>query len=436
MKRIYYSLALAALVVNFLAGTWFGYQSGLKHTAKAALLAASPAPALETTAESKPLTETSHEIKPGESIIQVLKGLGVSEPVILVWTDLARPLYDLSLVRPGQKVILSSDQEGNPVQMELEISASAGRLVISRSGSGFEAELKKESPPRGKTPVMAGAALLRKFYAGTIETNLYQAGIDAGMDPESIMNLANIFSIQFNFSSLMKKGDRFEALTELSPSGDEKILAAKIMAGSKTYNAYYYGAGRSAGYFDEKARAWEGFQLLKPVRNGRISSTYTHRRYHPILGYYTPHLAVDYAAPQGTQVRAAGAGVITFAGWNGGYGNYIELRHNSTYTTTYGHMRSIARGIRTGTRVRQGRVIGYVGMTGLATGPHLDYRIFKNGGSVNPLRFKGDRVRRVNNLAQFRNTRLALEIEIASLKQPLDIPHEKIMLSASLPVGR
>jgi len=435
MKRSFYSLTLLALMVNFLAGSWVGYQSGIKNTARAQDAFESQPPATEAEqSQSVSGHEAIHQIKPGESIIQVLKGMSVPEPLILEWKELARPLYDLSLVRPGQKLILNTATDGRIMQMVLEISpAKSSRLRISRSESGFEAELIKEAAQPSTQASITDAFPQRKYYAGSIETNFYQAGIDAGMEPELIMNLANIFSVQLNFSSTMKKGDDFEVLTEVLPSGDEKILAAKIIAGGKTYKAYYFGAGNAAGYFDEKARAWEGFQLLKPVRNGRISSTYTHRRYHPILGYYTPHLAVDYAAPQGTPVLAAASGVITFAGWRGGYGNYIELRHNSTYTTTYGHMRNFAPGIKTGKRVKRGQVIGYVGMTGLATGPHLDYRIFKNGGSINPLRFKGDRVKRVQNPAKFHNTRLAIEIEMQVLKQPLEIPNEKLMLAAVPP---
>jgi len=431
-KRSHGSLILAVLVVNFFAGAWFGYQSeqrGVGGMTPAASGMAQPAAAPEPE-----LRERSRLILPGESLMQVLLGLDVPARIILEWRDAAKGLYDISQVRPGQEITVRYAPDGSVAEFALQVSRSKV-LLITRNGEGYEAELREQVLPKKEIP-RSKAAFARKFYQGTIDSNLYQAGIDAGMDPDLIMNLATIFSIQFHFASSMKKGDRFEALTEVMPSGDEKLLAAKLVVGGKAYNAYYYKDGSRPGYFDEKARAWEGFQLIRPVRYTRISSHYTRRRYNPVLGYVTPHLAVDYAARQGTPVKAAAAGVITFAGWRGGYGNYIELRHNSKYSTAYGHMSRLARGVRSGSRVRQGQVIGYVGATGRATGPHLDYRVFKNGGSVNPLRFKGERVKRVNALAQFNKTRLAMEIEIECFKQAVDIPNEKVILAANAGRGQ
>ena len=313
MKRSFYSLLLGVLVVNFLAGTWFGYRSQRKSMA---IPAEASAPRAEAQPAAVPaaLNEKTNLILPGQSISQALSQLGVPQSLILEWEELARPVYDLSMVRPGQKIVVRVDKDGNIVQFELVIGRQRGSLLISRVGGGYEAELKQMAPAPEKQKDLAGSGITRKFYAGTIETNFYQAGIDAGMEPELIMNMAGIFSVQFNFSSILKKGDQFELLTEVLPSSDERIIAANVIVSGKSYQAFYFAKGNAPAYFDEKGRAWEGFQLIKPVRNARISSTYTHRRFHPILGYFTPHLAVDYAAPQGTPVMAAAAGVITYAG--------------------------------------------------------------------------------------------------------------------------
>ena len=439
MKRSFYSLTLGIFCAIFLTGAWFGYHSQKKNSGAAGAATVESA-AGESGVESPGLRERSRQIGPGENLFQALAAMGVPHSLIMEWLELARPIYDPGVVKPGQKITLSYGPNNEILKFEFEISkAGSGKLVIAKDGAGFDADVVKpgrESPPRPENVSMAGEAATgdnRRFYAGTVETNLYHAGIDAGMDSDLVMAMARIYNTSANFSGLMRKGDRFELLTEIIPSGDEKILAVKISARKKEYNAYYFESGGEPGYFDEKGRAWEGFQLLKPVRSARVSSTYTLRRFHPILQRYRPHLAVDYAAHSGTPVKAAATGVVTYAGRKGGYGNYVELRHNGAYSTTYGHLQRFAKGIKKGARVKQGQVLGYVGSTGLATGPHLDYRVIRNGGSINPLRFRGERMRRVNNHERFDNTRLALEIEIESWKQAIDIPNERIMLSANLP---
>jgi murein DD-endopeptidase MepM/ murein hydrolase activator NlpD len=442
MKRSFYSLALGVFFVNFLTGAWFGYHTQKKNAAQA-----KPAGAVVSAAgasaggEARALQERSRRIDSGESLFQALAAMGVPHATIMEWMELSRPIYDPSVVKPGQKITLSYGPDNQLVKFELDISrAGSGKLVITKDGAGFDADVVKVGQggetlpePAGRADEAPAVADKRRFYEGTVETNLYHAGIDAGMDSDLIMALPRIYNISANFSGILKKGDHFEVLTETLPSGDEKILAAKLQRGRTAYNAYYFESGGEPGYFDEKGKAWEGFQLLKPVRKARISSTYTHRRFHPILQRYRPHLAVDYAAQSGTPVKAAATGVVTYAGSKGGYGNYIEIRHNPSYSTTYGHMQRFAKGIKKGARVKQGQVIGYVGSTGLATGPHLDYRVIKNGGSINPLRFKGERLRRVNSPDRFDTTRLALEIEMESWEQAMDIPNEMIMLSANLP---
>jgi len=430
MKRSFYSLLLGLLVLIFLAGTWFGYQS---EKMKKPALASEPAPAAGASAGEEAIV-SSRVIFPGESLYEALTQMGVADALILEWRKLARPIYDIARVRPGQKITVSRDNAGEVKRFELGIGrAGESKLVITKAGNGYEAELVKQEPMPEKPEAKEanGAAGSRSYYQGAVDSSLYQAALDAEMDPELIMNLANIFSIQMDYSRMMRKSDRFEVLTQVFPAGDEKIIAAKIVVADKEYNAYYYESGRSRGYFDEQGRVWEGFQMIRPVRNCRITSTYSRRRYNPILGRYAPHLAVDYAAPVGTPVSSAAGGVVTYADWKGGYGNYLEIRHNSVYTTTYGHLQRFAWGIHKGSRVKQGQVIGYIGTTGLSTGPHLDYRIIKNGGSINPLRFRGVRVSRAANSAQFQQTRLAMEIEMEIFKQRIENPGQYSLLTAS-----
>ena len=327
MKRSFYSVVLGIMFANFLTGAWFGYQSSQKSQAApksqaaSAVSAASPMPHGD-------LRESAHRVMPGESFYQALSQMEVPESLTMEWMDLAKPLYDISMIRSGQKMSVKFDSSGTPVRLDLEINKTGtSHLVISKNDNGgYEAELIQQEPAQTteKLKPQPVGANPQRYYRGTVETNLYQAAIDAGMDPELAMNLPRIFAAQGSYVGRMKKGDRFAVLTENLPSGDEKIMAAQILVGKKSYRSFYFESGGEPGYFDEKGRAWEGFQMMKPVKNARISSTYSYHRFHPILGYYTPHLAVDYAAPQGTPVKAAATGVIAFAGWRGGYGNYIE----------------------------------------------------------------------------------------------------------------
>jgi murein DD-endopeptidase MepM/ murein hydrolase activator NlpD len=171
--------------------------------------------------------------------------------------------------------------------------------------------------------------------------------------------------------------------------GHGRILAGEyVPRGGRPLTAFFHAWGEDAerrGYYDAEGRSLRKFFLKSPLNYRRISSHFTHRRLHPITKTYRPHLGVDYAAPEGTPVVALGNGRVVKAGWINGFGNTVQIRHNETFLTQYAHLSRYARGVRAGTRVRQGDVVGYVGQTGHATGPHLDFRVQENGKWVNPL---------------------------------------------------
>jgi murein DD-endopeptidase MepM/ murein hydrolase activator NlpD len=203
--------------------------------------------------------------------------------------------------------------------------------------------------------------------------------------------LSEIFAWQIDFSTDLRKGDYFRAIVEEYRGRDEKIkintiLAAEFYNNGKLYQAFRYADpdGR-VDYYDGTGTSVRRKFLKSPLKYKRISSRFSRRRLHPILKIYRPHLGVDYAAPSGTPVVSVGDGEVVLAGWKGGFGNCVKVRHNGIYQTLYGHLRGFARGIRRGKRVKQGQVIGYVGSTGLSTGPHLDFRLTVRGKYVNPL---------------------------------------------------
>lgn len=196
------------------------------------------------------------------------------------------------------------------------------------------------------------------------------------------------FKHSLNFRRDLRKGDKLAMIYEQkyrlgSPFSMPVLEAAMIEMRGKRHSVYLNSDER---YYDEKGRQVEGFLLARPVRNARISSGFTRRRWHPILHRYRAHLGIDYAAPRGTPIMAAGSGKVIFAGRTRGYGNLIKIRHSDGYVTLYAHQKAFRRGIRRGSYVKQGQVIGYVGTTGLSTGPHLHFGLYKNGRAINPAR--------------------------------------------------
>lgn len=256
-------------------------------------------------------------------------------------------------------------------------------------------------------------SVVSNLASGTIVNTLYGSAINAGVDPQIIVSLSDVFAWDIDFATDIREGDSFRILYETIVAegrsvGASKILAAEIVNDGKKFTAVYYeGKGIKNGYFDPEGRSVSRQLLKSPIRYRRISSYFTNRRYHPILKKYRPHHGVDYAAPKGTPVEAAGGGRVVYAGWKSGYGNVVTIRHNGTYTTTYGHLSRLARNIRKGKRVEQAQVVGYVGSTGLSTGPHLHYEVKVNGRLVNPLSIKPRPSRSLNgeDLERFKDVR-------------------------------
>ena len=230
------------------------------------------------------------------------------------------------------------------------------------------------------------------YISGSIETSLWNAMIDQGAAPELTGMLADIYSWTIDFFGIQKR-DSFsvyyqEMFADSVRVATGNIIAANFITSGTDHYAFRYTYHNERGeYFDEKGTSLRRAFLKAPLSYTRISSKFSNARLHPIKKIVRAHHGVDYAAPSGTPVYSVGDGVVTAKAWdNKGGGNYIKIKHNSTYTTEYMHLRGFAKGISVGTHVSQGQLIGYVGMTGTATGPHLDYRVFKNGPAIDPLR--------------------------------------------------
>ena len=235
---------------------------------------------------------------------------------------------------------------------------------------------------------------VRKFTDVTISSSLWNDMISAGASPLLILELADVYAWTVDFFGL-HEGDRFRAIYHQRVCEGDVIDImgidfAEYTRGRDTLYAIRYDQHDNGNkYWNQKGESMRKAFLKAPLKFTRISSKFSYHRVHPIHGVVRPHTAVDYAAPSGTPVHALGDGVVLSAGWGkGGAGNMIKIRHNSVYTTGYLHLKGFAKGIKAGTRVAQGQVIGYVGMTGSATGPHLDFRVWKNGTPVDPLKLE------------------------------------------------
>ncbi len=294
---------------------------------------------------------------------------------------------DLRRIRPEDRFLIFRSRSGDLRRLEYQRNPEQ-RVVVTPAGAAYRAEVET-------IPVHV---VLRKL-AGTVTDNLYLSLTASGGDPALVVEFADLFSWDFDFFTDTRNGDRFELLVEDrtvggQPAGFGRIVAAGYLpAGAdEPLEAIHYAWGDQAGqdgYYLPDGRSVKKFFLKSPLNYRRISSTFTTARMHPILKKLRPHLGVDYAAAAGTPVVALGNGKVVDASWHGGFGRTVKIKHNATYLTQYAHLSRYGKGIRAGTRVKQGQVIGYVGASGLATGPHLDFRVQANGRWINPLTLKG-----------------------------------------------
>lgn len=245
--------------------------------------------------------------------------------------------------------------------------------------------------------------------SGTVTSSLWMALYNQHVNTELANELSDIYGWTIDFFGI-QKGDHFKVyfehlVVDQDTFGIGQIYAANFNHYNTDYQAYYFVQDSIGEFFDEKGNSLRKTFLKAPLRYSRISSGFSNSRYHPVLKKYRPHHGVDYAAPSGTPVFTIGDGTVIKKGYEkAGGGNYIKVKHNANYTTTYMHLKGFAKGISVGTRLKQGDLVGYVGATGLATGPHLDFRVYKNGVAINPLTMKSTPAKPVDseNMAEFK----------------------------------
>jgi murein DD-endopeptidase MepM/ murein hydrolase activator NlpD len=324
-------------------------------------------------------TVIEDKIKRNQVLGDILMEYNVPANIIHQMSKLSRNVFDVRKIAPNKKYTLICDQDSLRTARAFVYEPNPTEYIVFR----FEDTLWVDVCQRE-------VVVMEKSIAGEIKTNLSQTIEELGISHELTNRFVDVFGWQVDFQRL-QKGDKFkliyeEAQVEGVSVGIKQINAIYFEHYGHPYYAFPFDQGEGPDYFDEEGKSLRKALLKYPIEFTRISSRYTMSRFHPVQKRWKAHLGTDFAAPKGTPIRAVGDGLVQEAKYKSNNGNYVKIRHNGTYTTQYLHMSRIADGVRAGTRVRQGQTIGYVGSTGLATGPHLCYRFWRNGVQVDALK--------------------------------------------------
>ena len=363
-----------------------------------------------------PFTNINYEIKSGESIQKILQKLKIKNNEI-------------------QLVINHFKKYGNPNQL---LVGNRIDIVVKENLSKKDNSIVKFSIPitksttieiiRDEEDKITSKKIITKLYKrkilaeNIIIKNLYSSAIKAKINPDTIIEFARIFGFEIDFQRDIRKNDYFKIVYdkffdengEFVKSGP--IFYAHMSVNGREITLYKFGNDKNYGYFDINGKSVEKALMKTPINGARLSSSFGMRK-HPILGFTKMHKGTDFAAKAGTPIMASGSGTIVLAKWCGGGGNCIKIKHNSTYTTIYAHMKSFARGIKKNKKVKQGQIIGYVGSTGMSTGPHLHYEVLINGKKVNSQKLKlpSGKVLKDNERKMFEIHRIKTDVLIAEM---------------------
>ena len=324
-----------------------------------------------------------YQMKSGDNPAAIFSGLGFSPAMADSISRASAHILDATKLRAGRHYYTFRTQDSTAqIRYIAFAKTQTDYAVIDLTGDTLYAyEFNK--------PI----TLRRQYVEGTINASLWNVLQSKGVDPQLAIRIADVFAWQIDFYDV-KEGDSFRVLYDIAYIDDTTVLQINRIQGAvfthqgKDFTAIPFTQDSVFEYFDPEGNSLRREFLKAPLDIFRITSRFSNARFHPILKRYRAHHGVDYAAPVGTPVKSIGAGTVIAKGYQGGGGNFLKIRHNSVYTTTYMHLSKYAPGIQEGSRVQQGEVIAYVGSTGLSTGPHLDFRVYKNGEPINPLKME------------------------------------------------
>ena len=363
---------------------------------------------------NSPYEEVSYVIKNNDTIEKILKNYNIkNNDIKKISTKLKEK--KLSNIYSGRKLSLIYkklvDSSNTVINIKYPLSNTSS-IEIRKAQNNFI--IKENILQLYKKEVVA---------RNIITNNLYSSAVKVDIEPNIIIEFARIYGFEVDFQRDIRKGDWFEILYEKFVDDNNKvrdtgkIIYASMFVNGEEINLYNFKYNNDEEYYNIKGKSITKSLMKTPINGARLSSSFGMRK-HPILGYNKMHRGTDFAAPSGTPIMASGSGTVTRARWCGGGGNCVKIKHNSTYETIYAHMKSFAKGVREGRKVRQGQIIGYVGSTGMSTGPHLHYEVVVNGKKVNSQRLKLPSGKTLKGEARekFELERIKIDLKLSALR--------------------
>ena len=363
-----------------------------------------------------PFINIDYKIKSGDSIQKILKKFKIQNNEIANIINQYKKHGNPNQLLTGNRVDIVVEKdlyEKNNFIVKFSIPITKSSTIEITKNEQGKISSKKIITKLYKKKVLAENVILN---------NLYSSAVEAKINPDTIIEFARIFGFEIDFQRDIRKNDYFKIIydkyfdenSEFIKSGS--ILYAHMSVNGREITLYKFGNDKTYGYFDISGKSVEKALMKTPINGARLSSPFGKRK-HPILGYNKMHKGTDFAAPSGTPIMASGSGTIVLAKWCGGGGNCIKIKHNSTYETVYGHMKNFARGMKKGKKVKQGEIIGYVGSTGMSTGPHLHYVVMINGKRVNSqtLKLPSGKILKDNERTLFEIHRIKTDVMVAEL---------------------
>ena len=350
----------------------------------------------------------THEIKIGETFNNILEKYYIDNKEILVINEKLSKKINLNKLKTNQKIYLTIDQANKTVKKLIFQISNKERIILTQ-------DLEKNT--YNQEIVLTKLEKNIIYNENIILQSLYKSAIDKEIPAGIIVEFARIYGFQVDFQRDIKKRDRFQIMYEVFIDEKNKIietgniLFANLILTGEENSLYYFDKEGSNGHYDKNGKSVRKALMKTPINGARLSSPFGMRK-HPIDGFNKMHKGTDFAAPMGTPIMASGSGVIKKAGWCGGGGNCVIIKHNSIYQTVYAHMSKFAKGIRGGVRVKQSQIIGYVGSTGKSTGPHLHYEVIVNGKKINSqtLKLPSGKILKGNDRKLFETKKIRLDV--------------------------
>ena len=350
----------------------------------------------------------NHKIKSGETFDKILNNYSINKEEINAIKESLSKKVNINKLNTNQKIQIILDKTNNKIKEFVFQISNTEKIYLSKNSEDLEFDEKILSIKLDKKII---------YKENIILQSLYKAATDQNIPPNTIIEFARIYGFQVDFQRDIRKEDKFQIMYEVFIDENKKIietgeiLFANLKLSGQDNSLYYFDKENLEGHYDKNGKSVQKALMKSPINGARLSSSFGMRK-HPIDGYNKMHRGTDFAAPKGTPIMASGNGIVTKAGWCGGGGNCVKIKHNSTYETVYAHMSKFARGIKNGVRVKQGQTIGYVGSTGKSTGPHLHYEVIVNGKKVNSQKLKlpSGKILKGKNREYFETAKIKLEV--------------------------